>query len=188
MNRLLICLTLVLGGCATGRDAAVSPLPVPAREAGMPASPEMTAHPPSFADTSPSPPGSAVEPAEPPAAPERPLTYSELAAANDERLLDIVTGMTRADVDRIMDLRRDGRPLNPARQEVLRDRGGRTYLVLFYLTREPVARRPVRENLMTPVIFQNDKVVGIGRYPLKKLRNLACAAGASGQNCGSPKP
>jgi hypothetical protein len=56
------------------------------------------------------------------------------------------------------------------------------------LTREPLAGRPVRENLMTPVIFQNDKVVGIGRYPLKKLRNLACAAGASGQNCGSPKP
>jgi hypothetical protein len=186
VNRYLVCLVLLLGGCATGRDPAIPSSPVapettPAAASGPVASPSKPAEP------TPSSPSEVVESA-PPAAPDRPLTYSELATANDERLLDVVPGMTRAEVDRIMDLRRDGRPLNPARQEVLRDRDGRTYLVLFYLTREPMAGRPVRENLMTPVIFQNDKVVGIGRYPLKKLRKVACFSTISGQNCGSPKP
>ena len=52
--------------------------------------------------------------------------------------------------------------------------------MLFYLTRAPRQGQRVTENLLTPVIFQNERVTAIGRYPLKKIRRAACQNRAKG--------
>jgi hypothetical protein len=158
LNRFLPVLVLCAGGCAT------APPPPPAG-AGAPSV---------IAPSAPLP----ATPA-PPAAPDpvvesKPLTWSQVASINDERLIDVFPGMPQKRVEERMQLQSAGRPVNPFRQEYLRDPRGRLYHVVFYLTREPVKGRPINERYLTPVIFSNDKVEAIGRYPLKKLRANAC--------------
>jgi hypothetical protein len=51
--------------------------------------------------------------------------------------------------------------------------------VLFYLTCAP-RQGSATENFLTPVIFQNERVTVIGRYPLKKIRRAACQSRAKG--------
>jgi hypothetical protein len=109
----------------------------------------------------------AIEPGQ-----ELPLTDEKLrklialAELNDERLLEVFVGMYRKTVDGAMGFSRQ----NPFKREVIAGMDGREYEVLFYLTREPRKGKGVTERQLTPVIFREDRVVAIGRYPLKKLR------------------
>lgn len=88
---------------------------------------------------------------------------------NDDRLLQVYVGMVQTDVERIMAAPADSAWKNPYRRERLQS-GERTYDVWFYLTREPRAGRAIADAELTPVILSSGKVVGLGRYPLKKLR------------------
>lgn len=128
--------------------------------------------------------GANIAPADP-APPTKPaiVTWRRLAAVNDERLLDVYPGIAREQVERMMDLRREGRPLNPYRREMLRDAGGNVYHVLHYITREPGEGRPIRDNHLTPVIFLGDKVYAMGRYQLKKLKRTACVVRSATGAC-----
>ena len=73
--------------------------------------------------------------------------------------------------------------LNPTRRETGAGGRGAEYEVLFYLAREPVPGRAITDNLLTPVILHNDKVVSIGRYPLKKLRRSGCLSRSGPEAC-----
>lgn len=84
--------------------------------------------------------------------------------------------MTINVVERIMDGVQSGPYTNPFRQLRLTGADGKKYVVLFYVTRSPRAGGRITENLLTPVILQDQRVVDIGRYPLKKLRRAMCAA------------
>jgi hypothetical protein len=191
MRRICFCLAVLLAGCATTRDMPPEPAPAPAPVSTAPvqAPAIVETQPPAAVPetpvvTSPAPPVATPPPvAVPPAAKPKPLTYVELAAINSDRLIDVFPGMNRETVEKIMDVQNDGRALNPQRQEWLRDSGGRLYHVLHYMTREPARGKPVHENLLTPVIFLDDKVVSIGRYPLKKLRRTACSARSATARC-----
>jgi hypothetical protein len=100
----------------------------------------------------------------------------EFADANDERLLQVYVGMSRAAVERLMDGRQSGSYLNPYKRQTLAGVNGKDYEVLFYVTRAPRAGRRISEAQLTPVILANERVTAIGRYPLKKLRRTACQA------------
>lgn len=88
---------------------------------------------------------------------------------NDDRLLQVYVGMVQTEVERIMVVPADSAWKNPYRRERLQS-GERTYDVWFYLTREPRPGRAIADAELTPVILSSGKVVGLGRYPLKKLR------------------
>lgn len=102
------------------------------------------------------------------------LSLGDFVDRNDENLLSVYPGMSRAAVERIMGDYRTGTGTNPYKRQQIAAGGGKTYEVLFYLTRKPRAGYRVNEGIMTPVIFENDRVTAIGRYPLKKLRRAAC--------------
>jgi hypothetical protein len=63
------------------------------------------------------------------------------------------------------------------------DAKGDTYDVIFYLSRRPVPSHAFGEQLMTPVIFRDDRVYAIGRYSLKKLRAGARAIESTAVVC-----
>lgn len=179
MNWLHAALALMLAGCATvdepRRETAPPPAPVTAPAEAVPPGPPAATEVPAAAAPAPeSAPAIAVPSVE---------TYAELAAVNSERLIDVFPGMSREVVDRLLDVQRDGRALNPHRQEVLRDRIGRAYRVLYYLTRAPAKGRGVRDLDLTPVIFRDDVVVTIGRYPVKKLKRGDCIERTKGTDC-----
>lgn len=104
------------------------------------------------------------------------LSLGDFADHNDENLLSVYPGMSRTSVERMMGSYRTGGGTNPYKRQQIALAGGKTYEVLFYLTRKPRPGYRVSEGLMTPVIFENDRVTAIGRYPLKKLRRAACQA------------
>jgi hypothetical protein len=206
MSRLLACVTAVLlAGCATTRDL---PAPPPADDTAVsPATPPAPAAAPTTAPSvsgeKPGPPPLALPPAadtpaitrpEPDPAPAAPtpeeprrLTHVELAFINSERLIDIYRGMKRETVEKIMHFEHGGQAVNPQRQEWLRDGEGRIYVVLHYLTREPLRGKPLRDLNYTPVIFRDDRVTDIGRYPLKKLKRTACSMRSAAGHCTPPR-
>ena len=94
--------------------------------------------------------------------------FREFVARNDERLLEVFTGMHRSELIRIMNTDAD-RWHNPYRREALLDGKGQAYEVLYYLTRDPEGK-PVKDRHLTPVIVKDDVVVALGAYRLKKLK------------------
>lgn len=102
------------------------------------------------------------------------LTLQDFAETNDERLLQVQRGMHRQTVEQIMDGYQAEKWINPFKRQSYTDADGKAYEVLFYLTRPPRAGQRISENFLSPVIFQEERVVSIGRYPLKKLRRSAC--------------
>jgi hypothetical protein len=125
----------------------------------------------------------AVEPSAPPAPsaqpePEAPLAahvnLQEFVERNDDKLLQVYVGMSRQSVERLMGGLRSGAYSNPFRQQAFSLAGGKRYEVLYYLTRTPQAGRGITEVMLTPVILRDDRIVAIGRYPLKKLRRGEC--------------
>ena len=108
------------------------------------------------------------------------LGLNDFAEANDEMLLNVYPGMSRQVVERIMDGHQSGKWTNPYKQQAVIGADGKSHEVLFYLTRAPRAGVRVTENFLTPVIFLNERVTAIGRYPLKKIRRAACQSRAKG--------
>jgi len=80
-------------------------------------------------------------------------------------MLHVFIGRYRETVEQIMENER-----NPYRRSTIIGKDGEVYEILFYLTREPRRGRPVTDRMLTPVIFKNDLVIGIGNYQLKKLK------------------
>lgn len=197
MNRILACVaSALLAGCATTRDLPAPPVAenaVPPAAAPAPAAepPVSVAKPESLPLALPPPsvtPPVTGEPkdtqAEAPAPVEtKRLTYVELASINSERLIDVYRGMRREVVEKIMFLEHGGQAVNPQRQEWLRDGEGRVYVVVHYLTREPMRGKSLRDTNYTPVIFLDDRVTDIGRYPLKKLKRTACSVRSASSHC-----
>ncbi|HTG01171.1 MAG TPA: hypothetical protein VK654_11370 [Nitrospirota bacterium] len=91
-------------------------------------------------------------------------TLSELAARNDERIVQVYVGMYQKTVKSIMGDRR-----NPYKKMTITGTDSQVYEVSFYLTREPRPGKPISDRMLTPVIFRKGKVVGIGAYQYKKL-------------------
>lgn len=106
-----------------------------------------------------------AEPGEYPVPDHKLQNLIELAAFNDERMLHVFIGRYRETVEQIMENER-----NPYRRSTIIGKDGEVYEILFYLTREPRRGRPVTDRMLTPVIFKNDLVIGIGNYQLKKLK------------------
>lgn len=176
MRRIAAVTLLLLSGCATvPPPAGETPVPAPVSSA-PPATPVVPAEivkpsPESVVST-------ASTPASPPRVPVAPQMQGlqEFADANDERLLQVYVGMSRAAVERLMDGRQSGSYLNPYKRQILPGANGKAYEVLFYVTRAPRAGRRISEAQLTPVILANERVTAIGRYPLKKLRRSVCQA------------
>ncbi|MCK7497311.1 MAG: hypothetical protein MZW92_45765 [Comamonadaceae bacterium] len=166
---------LLLAGCASAPPPAREPPSVPLEPAVPVPAPEAVV-----------PPAESVEPAVPeprPAAPAPRMQGLEaFAELNDEKLLFVYPGMSMVAVERIMGGRQSGSYLNPYKRQTIATVDGEVHEVLFYLTRPPRTGRQVTESQLTPVIFANNRVVAIGRYPLKKLRRSACRASGVG-NC-----
>lgn len=169
MKKILLFTAVLLTACATTRDNPSPTRTESAAVAAAPAAPSDNA----TSNALPVLPAAPAEPA-PAAAPEkrepapRHLNYRQFVARNDERLIDIYVGMKLEDVERIMNPPEVSRWNNPHRRQTL-IADNKPHLVLFYLTDLPRDGQ-VRENDLTPVIFRDNKVVAIGRYPLKKLR------------------
>lgn len=177
MRRIAFLTLFLLSGCVTAPPSGTASLPA------MSPSPATTE--PAKAATP------AVEGALPtvtPAAPvlheasPRMLSLADFVDRNDENLLGVYPGMSRAAVERIMGSYRTGGGANPYKRQQIAVADGRSYEVLFYLTRKPRAGHRVSEGIMTPVIFESERVTAIGRYPLKKLRRAACQA-RGGTSC-----
>lgn len=102
------------------------------------------------------------------------MSRADFVARNDDNLVEVYVGMSRVSVERLMGNGLIGGWLNPTKRETVAGGRGAEYEVLFYLAREPAPGRAITDNLLTPVILHDDKVVSIGRYPLKKLRRTGC--------------
>lgn len=173
MRRILIMVLMMFAaGCATTSHPVVE-APIQQRPSTQrPSPPEPAAEP-----LKPAPQLEAKlpdQPAEPPPLTRKWLGLEDFAEANDERLLNVYVGMSRQTVERLMDGHQSGKWVNPYKRQAVVDADGKSHEVLFYLTRAPRPGQRVTENFLTPVIFQNERVVAIGRYPLKKLRRAAC--------------
>ncbi|MFA5072294.1 MAG: hypothetical protein WC539_00105 [Nitrospirota bacterium] len=90
------------------------------------------------------------------------LTY--LAETNDEKIVNVFTGMSKRTVEGIM-----GNVQNPYKREIITGSDSIDYEILFYLTREPRKGRPITNRMLTPIILKNGHVIAIGIYHLKKL-------------------
>jgi hypothetical protein len=168
MRRLAPILLLALAGCVTPSPPGPPPAPEAPAAAPEPAAPAVPAPEPAPAVPPP------VTPEPPAAAPAGPgVSAREFIALNDTRLLDVYKGMPKVTVERLMAAHATERFANPYKRQALKTRDGSVYEIVFYLTREPLRGKPITENQLTPVIFRNDKVFAIGRYPLKKLRREA---------------
>jgi hypothetical protein len=163
---------LLVAGCATTSrppvEAPVQKLPSQTEPAAESQRPVPQAEP------------SLSEPVSPLPAARKWLSVNDFAEANDENLLNVYPGMTRKTVERIMDGNQSGKWTNPYKHQAISSADGTLHEVLFYLTRAPRQGQRVTENYLTPVIFQNDRVTAIGRYPLKKIRRAACQSRAKG--------
>jgi len=165
MHRHLFVAMLVLAGCVTSPQpssrSSTATMPA-AMETPAPAQPSETEPASPDMDTSAAPTGRRI------------LTVNEFVERNDERLLQVYVGMSRRSVEQLMQGVGTGPYANPFRRQLLTDLQGERYEVLYFLTRAPTTGRRVTENQLTPVIFRDDRVVAIGRFPLKKLRRGEC--------------
>ena len=90
-------------------------------------------------------------------------SLTELADANDDKIMNVFVGMYRKTVETIM-----GQSRNPYRKTKITGTDG-DYDVLFYLTREPRQGKPITDRMLYPVIFKRGRVIAMGNYQLKKL-------------------
>jgi hypothetical protein len=102
----------------------------------------------------------------------RPGKYESLAGKNDNRLLQVYVGMSRASAVKIMGRR------GSYKREFWTDMSNQNYEVLFYLTRAPKKGNAVTDRCLTPVLFKKGRVYAIGNYQLKKVRQTAKRAHA----------
>ncbi|HEX7053565.1 MAG TPA: DUF3192 domain-containing protein [Burkholderiales bacterium] len=106
----------------------------------------------------------------------------QMRAQNKEKLAKVVPGMTRMEVESVMGHERAGGGLpevvfgrvqylqatNPMREETVRGADGRDYLVLYYYTDVKQLDDKITDDELTPVVFRDGKVVGVGHQHLKR--------------------
>lgn len=91
--------------------------------------------------------------------------FAVMRDANRRAITTVELGMSKAQVDTIMGNRSAadsiyGRYENPFKRETIKGLDGRTYDVLFYYTQQ-IGEKPIETGL-TPIVFLEGKVVGIG--------------------------
>ena len=106
----------------------------------------------------------------------------QLRTNNKQSLAKVAPGMTRMQVESVMGHERVGgglpevvfgrvqylRAKNPMREETVRGADGRDYLVLFYYTDVKQLDDKITDDELTPVVFREGKVVGVGYAFLKR--------------------
>ena len=105
--------------------------------------------------------------------------YIPLRDENRANLVKLDLGMTKAQATQTMGDKtatgRYGTFSNPYKREIIKGPTGETYDVLYYYTGETSVRRmrTLWEQGVTPVIFQDEKIVGIGwnYLELSKLKS-----------------
>lgn len=91
------------------------------------------------------------------------VAYDQIRKENRENLVKIEKGMTTSQVQQVMGEKSFGNISNPYKREIIRDRQGEEYEILYYYT-EHIGSKNWEEG-MTPIILKDGKVVGIGwRY------------------------
>jgi hypothetical protein len=172
---LMISLMLFAAGCATTSrpvvEAPAQPLPTQTEK-------PITVPPTVPLNSAPQAEPELSMPVERPSVTRKSMGLEEFAETNDEKLLNVYVGMSRQAVERLMDGHQSGKWINPYKYQMVVGADGKKHEVLFYLTRAPRQGQRVTESFLTPVIFQNDRLTAIGRYPLKKLRRAACQSQA----------
>jgi hypothetical protein len=176
--RLLIpaLLGLLLTACATVAPTPPAGTPAPAPASSAPTQPDSTA---------PTAPNAAPYSTPPASAPARPPTRAaliRLAEVNDERLLDLYPGMPKTTALVIMNHDETGGAPNPFRIETVAD-NDRTYEIYYYLTREPRSGRPVTYSMLTPILFEGDRLAVIGRYPIRRFLKPYCVRNPKAVQC-----
>lgn len=106
----------------------------------------------------------------------------QLRSANKQNLAKLAPGMTRMEVESVMGHEQAGGGLpevvfgrvqylkakNPMREETVKGADGAAYLVLFYYTDLKQRDDKITDDELTPVVFRDGKVVGIGHEFLKR--------------------
>ncbi len=106
----------------------------------------------------------------------------QLREHNKQNLAKLAPGMTRMEVESVMGHAHAGgglpevvfgrvqylRATNPMREETVRGADGRDYLVLFYYTEVKQLDDRITDDELTPVVFRDGKVVGVGSAYLKR--------------------
>ena len=90
--------------------------------------------------------------------------YAIMRDDNRAALSSVEMGMGKSEVQRIMGIRSAegfaGRFENPYKREALKGTDGVAYEVLYYYTQQMAGKS--QESGLSPVVFQDSKVVGIG--------------------------
>lgn len=90
--------------------------------------------------------------------------YAIMRDQNRATLVKVEIGMSKSQVESTMGSRaaegEDGRFENPYKREIIRGTDGQSYDVLYYYTQQ-IGERPIETGL-TPVVFNEGRVVGIG--------------------------
>lgn len=108
----------------------------------------------------------------------------QLREANKRNLQRVSLGNTRFEVETIMGSERAGGGLpevafgrlqylaakNPMREDTVRGRDGADYQVLFYYTDVHAKDDKITDDELTPIVFRDGKVVGIGHPFLAAAR------------------
>lgn len=106
----------------------------------------------------------------------------QLRSANKQNLARLAPGMTRMEVESVMGHEQAGgglpevvfgrvqylRAKNPMREETVKGADGAEYLALFYYTDVKQRDDKITDDELTPVVFRDGKVVGIGQEFLKR--------------------
>jgi hypothetical protein len=105
----------------------------------------------------------------------------QLRSSNKQNIAKVSPGMTRMEVESVMGHEQAGgglpevvfgrvqylRVKNPMREEQVKGGDGADYLVLFYYTDLITRDDKITDDELTPVVFRDGKVVGVG-YPFLK--------------------
>lgn len=104
-------------------------------------------------------------------------SIGNVTTPNRERLLKLSPGMEQKEVLRLMGTRRMvAKPdlfetliiNNPYRSEILEDKNGKYYEILYYLTDNKFDDNVIKEDDFTPLVFSSDKILlGWGQSFLK---------------------
>ena len=93
---------------------------------------------------------------------------------NRSRISQLELGMSPNDVDRVMGVGtqfayKAARVANPWRVDAFRLADGTSVRIQYYLTERPRNKARAQENELTPVVLENDRLVGWGWSYLKRM-------------------
>ena len=94
-------------------------------------------------------------------------SLSGVRTMNRENLLKLSIGMTKQEALNVMGTRSfgtytDGRINNPYRNEILSNKEGKVFEVLYYYTDAKRIDDAITDDELTPLIFDNGKLIGWG--------------------------